>query len=369
MAGEKKHKEKKQKEKKAQELPEHLEKQRKYVICGHDKNYHTSTATAASEYLPVGVDNAWDFREFAGGLSVVVNRVEDDGMTMEFDLIGVDPSIANALRRILIAEVPTVAIEHVFIVNNTSIIQDEVLAHRLGLVPLNVDPSLLEWRGAEDPASEANTLVLRLRVKCVRGADGGMVNDAVHASKFEWLPAGSELPDETGCRFTEGASQEERFVGRPAPAPTPGDTLLAKLRPGQEIELEAHCIKGVGREHAKWSPVATAWYRLHPEVALLRPVTGGDAEELAEAVPEVFELQPDGALGVRDVRSKEAERSLERVRRLLEDERWRGVVEVRKRKDHFIFTIESTGALPAEALFRQALAILADKADKLERRL
>jgi hypothetical protein len=42
---------------------------------------------------------------------------------MEFDLVGVDPSVANALRRILIAEVPTVAIEHVFIINNTSIIQ------------------------------------------------------------------------------------------------------------------------------------------------------------------------------------------------------------------------------------------------------
>lgn len=40
-----------------------------------------------------------------------------------FDLVGVDPAIANALRRILLAEVPTVAIEHVFIVNNTSIIQ------------------------------------------------------------------------------------------------------------------------------------------------------------------------------------------------------------------------------------------------------
>jgi len=43
--------------------------------------------------------------------------------SMEFDLVGVDPAVANALRRILIAEVPTVAIEHVFIVNNTSIIQ------------------------------------------------------------------------------------------------------------------------------------------------------------------------------------------------------------------------------------------------------
>ena len=48
--------------------------------------------------------------------------------TIEFDLVGCDASFANALRRILIAEVPTVAIEHVFVVNNTSIIADEVLA-------------------------------------------------------------------------------------------------------------------------------------------------------------------------------------------------------------------------------------------------
>jgi DNA-directed RNA polymerase I and III subunit RPAC1 len=57
-----------------------------------------------------------------------------------FDLIGIDASIANAFRRILLAEVPTMAIEHVYIWNNSSIIQDEVLAHRLGLIPLKVDP-------------------------------------------------------------------------------------------------------------------------------------------------------------------------------------------------------------------------------------
>jgi DNA-directed RNA polymerase alpha subunit len=64
-----------------------------------------------------------------------------------FDLIGVDAPIANALRRILLAEVPSVAIETVWLYNNTSLIQDEVLALRLGLVPLNVDPRLLEFKG------------------------------------------------------------------------------------------------------------------------------------------------------------------------------------------------------------------------------
>ena len=51
---------------------------------------------------------------------VVVNSMQ--GHDMEFDLIETDPAIANALRRILIAEVPTMAIEHVFFLNNTSII-------------------------------------------------------------------------------------------------------------------------------------------------------------------------------------------------------------------------------------------------------
>lgn len=80
-------------------------------------------------------------------------------------MVGVDASIANAFRRILIAEVPTVAIEHVYVWNNTSVIQDEVLAHRIGLVPLNVDPATVEWRknapGFEGQPNDRNTLVFR----------------------------------------------------------------------------------------------------------------------------------------------------------------------------------------------------------------
>jgi hypothetical protein len=55
--------------------------------------------------------------------------------------------------------------------------QDEVLSHRLGLVPLAVDPNALTWRSGEDAAGEANTVVLRMAVRCSRAADGSMVND------------------------------------------------------------------------------------------------------------------------------------------------------------------------------------------------
>jgi len=46
--------------------------------------------------------------------------------------------------------------------------------------------------------------------------------------------------------------------------PVHEDIVIAKLRPGQRIEFEAHCRKGVGKDHTKFSPVATAAYRLLP---------------------------------------------------------------------------------------------------------
>ena len=82
-------------------------------------------------------------------------------------------SIANAFRRILIAEIPPVAIEKVFVYNNTSILHDEFLAHRLGLIPIKADPRLLEWPGKDfgDPDKEPDeetTLVFKLKVKCTK---------------------------------------------------------------------------------------------------------------------------------------------------------------------------------------------------------
>jgi len=112
-----------------------------------------------------------------------VNFHKHESNDAVFSLIGIDASVANALRRILLAEIPTLAIEDVFIEQNTSIIQDEVLAHRLGLVPLKGNRDGLRWmkrrnKGDEDtgeqpdPATDFNTVVLKLQIECA-WKDGG----------------------------------------------------------------------------------------------------------------------------------------------------------------------------------------------------
>ena len=76
---------------------------------------------SSSAYPGTKSGKQWTTKDYENSLRVKI--VRNENMEMEFDLIGVDPSLANAFRRILISEVPTMAIEKVGIYNNTSIIQ------------------------------------------------------------------------------------------------------------------------------------------------------------------------------------------------------------------------------------------------------
>ena len=121
------------------------------------------TATSAMMYMSVGYDNSWDHAKWVKDFEIIVVSMKHD--TAVFELINVDPSIVNSLRRILIAEVPSVAIENVFVVDYDCVVPEEVLSHRLGLVPLAVDAEKLEER-VEEKADHTNTVVFKLLVAC-----------------------------------------------------------------------------------------------------------------------------------------------------------------------------------------------------------
>ncbi|KAH6562857.1 hypothetical protein BASA83_008904 [Batrachochytrium salamandrivorans] len=298
-----------------------------------------------------GMDFSWDLDLFKKNFDIIIDYLSKD--TMEFDIIGVDASISNALRRILIGEVATMAIENVYIMNNTGVMHDEILAQRLGLIPINADPRLFDFReGADDPPTDLNTLVFRLKVKCTRNP---------HASASEINPTNKYIDSEVLSRhlvWEPQGDQVEKFQDNGI-RPYYDEILITKLRPGQEIEAELHCQKGIGKEHAKWSPVATASYRLLPEIQILKPITGEDAEKFKKCFPEgtVKVVMKDGVKHAeianprKDTASREVLRHAEFIDKVL----------LTRVRDHFIFSIESTGALAPQLLFQEASQILIEK--------
>ncbi len=231
------------------------------------------TSTDFPGHYP-GEDHSWSIKKFKQSFKVDIHRLQD--LEMEVDLIGCDASVANALRRILIAEVPTMAIETVYVTMNNSVIQDEVLAHRLGQIPIRAHPDRFRWfkkpsEGEQAEPTDYDTVCLKLDVKCEFNKEADKdekdplkkyINAHVYSKALEWEPQGK---------------QAEWFAGDLI-RPVNDDIIIAKLRPGQEISCVMHCNLGVGQDHAKFSPVATASYRLLPTIDILSPITGADAE-------------------------------------------------------------------------------------------
>ncbi|KAL6304967.1 insert subdomain of RNA polymerase alpha subunit [Sparassis latifolia] len=293
-------------------------------------------------------DHSWDLEKFRNNLKVEVKRLSE--RSIEFDLVGVDASIANAFRRILIAEVPTIAIEHVYVWNNTSVIHDEILAQRLGLIPLNVDPSFFDFRTPTDIPSDHNTVVFQLNAVCEwdkdaeKGSENPYIHDLVKSGDLKWQPQGD---------------QEEMALAQP-PAPTNKEIVIAKLRPGQEIQVELHAVKGVGKEHAKWSPVATASYRLHPLIVLnpAKPVPPHLATKFANCFsPGVVQVDRKGKIAIDEFNLRKESMS----REVLRHPEFEGCVELKRIRDWFIFSVESEGPYAPEKLFPESIKVMREK--------
>jgi DNA-directed RNA polymerase II subunit RPB3 len=176
---------------------------------------------------------------------VTLKRLEDD--YGEFLLTGTDTSMANALRRVMIAEVPTIAIDLVEFENNTTVLNDEFLAHRLGLIPLVSDSAGQLKRPFEAHTDDSEVQVeFTLDVACTTDA-------ALEVTDLDLRPAGPH-----GVLPVSAARAEAGQDAKPI--------VIAKLRRNQELKLRAIARKGVGKDHAKWIPVATAAYQFVPDI-------------------------------------------------------------------------------------------------------
>jgi DNA-directed RNA polymerase alpha subunit len=184
----------------------------------------------------------------------------------------------------------------------------------------------------------------------------------VYSSDLQWIPQGD---------------QEERFASVGGIRPVHDDILIAKLRPGQAIELEAHARLGDGKDHAKYSPVATACYRLMPVIELLHDVYDDLADELDKYEPGVFAIvpctseDPSSSAGGQQRRSKKAvvrnPYACTMSRNYMRNPELKKAVKISRKPDHFIFSVEAVGMLPASTIVAESIRVLRDKCQNLIR--
>lgn len=337
-----------------------------------------------------------------------------------FEMINIDISFANALRRIMISEVNTMAIEKIYMWNNSSIIPDEVLSHRIGLIPIFVDPRY--FTTMDDPEgnpTDRNTVVFRLKVACPRkpprvsrdeetksgGAnttkpsdDSVMQNTAADkaaastVANYEIEQQNKDVSENKGSG--NGAPITPNITGRPYTKhvyskdliwipqgdhetrlphhvkPIHDDILIAKLRPGQIIELEAHARVSNGKDHAKYSPVATATYRLMPQIHILQPIYDEHADRLIMYEPGVFKLEPTTHIeGHYQKAVLTNPYACTMSRNYMRDPFLKQALKINRLENHFIFSIESVGVLPASIILSESIKILKEKCANLSRLL
>lgn len=144
---------------------------------------------------------------------------------MSIKLKGIPLQYANALRRICLNGVPIFAIDTVDIIENSSVLADEGLAHRLGLIPLKSDLSRFN-----EPS------------QCECKSETGCTNCRVMLV----LDSGDS---ETTRTVTSAELSSEDDSIKPISDKIP----IVQLAPGQKVKVECYARLGRGTEHAKWN--------------------------------------------------------------------------------------------------------------------
>jgi len=217
------------------------------------------------------------------------------------------PSLLNALRRSILRDVPVLAIDEVEFTKNSSALYDEMLAHRLGLIPLTTDYSTYEYEQVRslDERSAKSRVTLTLTAK-----GPGMIRaEALHSQDPYVKPAQPSMP-------------------------------VIWLEEGQEVEAQAIAVMGRGKEHAKFQP-GLAWYERNTKVT----VSGTLPEETRKRLPEA--VKENDTLAVDKIVS---ETLADAVESIAGDH-----VTVEKKADDYLFHVESFGQLPAATIIIQAL--------------
>lgn len=236
-----------------------------------------------------------------------VEFIERDDRAARFVVRGLTPALANGFRRAMVADVPTFSIDTVQFVENTSVMFDEVIALRLGLIPLTTPL---------DDFEIGDTVSLALDVQGPATAYSGDIESADELVQ----PADENIP-------------------------------IIELKEGHRLEFEAEAVLETGKEHAKQQGGVAVGFRHLQTVTV-----GDDIGEFDEQEPEILR----GAIETEDgiVLTKEFDHDL--------TNKYPGKeLTVEDVHGAYVFHVETDGSVDAEELVLRAAESLGARADEL----
>ncbi|MCU4718299.1 DNA-directed RNA polymerase subunit D [Halapricum hydrolyticum] len=239
-----------------------------------------------------------------------VTFIERDDTEARFLVRGVTPAFANGIRRAMIADVPTFSIDTVRFIENSSVMFDEQLALRLGLIPLTTP------LGGEFDEDDTVTLALD-----VEGPETAYSGDLVSSDDMV-QPAEEDVP-------------------------------IIDLKDGQRLELEADAVLGYGQDHAKHQGGVAVGYRHLQRVEVV-----GDRDEFRDDEPEIVRgvIETEGG---ELVPTEEFDNDL--TERYPDSE-----VEVHDVENAFVFDVETDGSFDVDTLVQAGIDSIRGRAEELK---
>ena len=255
--------------------------------------------------------------------------------------------VLSSIRRAAMEEVPTIAIDTLFIVENNSVIHDENLAHRMAMVPLDSEKAIKKYRSPEE-CSECPTC---------EDCYTRIVLDVRNDEEEEKVVYSGDMQIED-----------------PDIKPVYENIPIVVLGKGQSVSLEAQARLGRGKEHIKWSPTTVSVLTYLP--VLVFDLNGLDENTklndcldcIAKGFPDLAEKMKKtrkGELLLHDVKNTSFLRFC--VEKVCGGEQ--SPLKIKYLENSLILTIESSGALRPETIIMESIKVLKEKINTFRQEL